>query len=75
MENIVVPWRTAEEKIPEFKKVFKHQIVINEFRDYIEQVIVGNDSQISPSIKRAIDIVSTIAVSSADAEKVFSLMN
>ena len=49
--------------------------MINEFRDYIEQVIVGNDSQIPPSIKRTIDIVSTIAVSSAEAKRGFSLMN
>ena len=39
IEEVVVPWLSAEEKLRKFSKVFHHEISINEFRDYVENVL------------------------------------
>ena len=39
IEEVIVPWLSAEEKLRKFSKVFHHEISINEFRDYVENVL------------------------------------
>ena len=76
IENIVVPWLESEEKLKDFSKIFKHEICVNEFRDYVQNIILDlNNPKIPPTIKKAQEIVGTIAVSSAEAERGFSVMN
>ena len=51
----------------------KHDICVNEYRDYVENLILDlNNIKTPPTIKKAQNIVGTIAVSSAEAEGVFS---
>ena len=38
IEEVVVPWLAAEKKLREFSKIFHHEISINEFRNYMENV-------------------------------------
>ena len=79
IEEVVVPWLSAEEKLRKFKKVFHHEISINEFRDYVENVLqnCGNlaKAEFLSSVQKAKNIISAIAVSAAEAERGFLKMN
>ena len=79
IEEVVVPWRAAEEKLREFSKVFHHEISINDFRDYVENVLQNSSSpakaEVPQSVQKAKNIINAIAVSSAEAERGFSRMN
>ena len=79
IEEVVVPWLYAEEKLRKFNKVFHHEISINEFRDYVKNVLqnCGNlaKAEVPSSVQKAKNIISAIAVSSAEAERRFSKMN
>ncbi|XP_013793962.1 E3 SUMO-protein ligase KIAA1586-like [Limulus polyphemus] len=76
IQEVVVPWKAAEDKLNQFIKIVHHDIPINDFRDYVESVLQNfNNPVISQSVQKARHIVSTIAVSSADAERGFSRMN
>ena len=49
---------------------------INDFRDFVENVLNSSlHVLISQSVQRAKNIINTIAISSAEAERKFSLMN
>jgi len=76
IEEVVVPWLAAEEKVREFSKVFYHEISINEFRDYVENVLQNSSNltkaDVPSSVQKAKNIISAIAVSSAEAERGFS---
>ena len=72
--EVVVPWRAAEEILPQFEEIFQHKINVNEYRDYLEN-IKTNSSTIPPSVKKAKNIISTIAVSSSEPERGYSDMN
>ena len=49
---------------------------INDFRDFVENVLNSSlDVLIPQSIQRAKNIINTIAISSAETERGFSLMN
>ena len=73
--NIEVPWLESEEKLNDFSKIFKHDICFNEYRDYVENLLLDlNNIKNPPTIKKAHNIVGTVAVSSAEAEKGFSAM-
>ena len=39
IEEVVVPWLSTEEKLRKFSEAFHHEISINEFRDYMENVL------------------------------------
>ena len=46
----------------DFSKIFKHEICVNEFRDYVQNIILDlNNPKIPPTIKKAQEIVGTIA--------------
>ncbi|XP_055384099.1 E3 SUMO-protein ligase KIAA1586-like [Condylostylus longicornis] len=78
IEHIVVPWLEAEEKFEEFGNVFKFDIHKNDFRNYLEDIICNGNQEIpkiQENIQKAKNIINTIAVSSAEAERGFSLMN
>ena len=79
IEEVVVPWLSAEEKLRKFSKVFHHGISINEFRDYAENVLQNcrnlAKAEVPSSVQKAKNIISAIAVSSAEAERKFSKMN
>ena len=78
IEEVLVPWLSAEEKQRKFSKVFYHEISINEFRDYVENVLQNCSNlakaEVPSSVQKAKNI-SAIAVSSAEAERGFSKMN
>ncbi|XP_070800771.1 E3 SUMO-protein ligase KIAA1586-like [Pituophis catenifer annectens] len=75
-EEIVVPWAAAEEQLCTFSDFFNYNIDINDYRDFVENVLKDSKRYAIPdSIKKAKDIVRTIAVSSAEAERVFLKMN
>ena len=79
IEKVVVPWLSAEEKLRKFSKVLHHEISINEFRDYVENVLQNCSNlakaEVPSSVQKAKKIISAIAVSSAEAERGFSKMN
>ena len=77
IEEVVVPWLAAEEKLREFSKVFHHEISINEFQDYVENVLQNssNLAKVPLSAQKAKNIISAIAVSSVEEENEFSKMN
>ena len=75
IEEAVLPWLAAKEKLREFSTVFHHDISINEFRDYVENVLQNSSNlekaEIPLSAQKAKNIISSIAVSSEDAERGF----
>ena len=76
IQEVVVPWLVAEEKLYRFSDIFHYKISINDFRDYVESVLQNfKDPVIPQSVQKAKAIINTIAVSSAEAEKGFSKMN
>ena len=79
IEEVVVPWRAAEEKLGEFSKAFHHEISINDFLDYVENVLQNSSNpakaEVPQSVQKAKNIINAIAVSSAEAERGFSRMN
>ena len=76
IQEIVVPWLVAEEKLYRFSDIFHYKISINDFRDYVESVLQNfKDPVIPQSVQKAKAIINTIAVSSAEAERGFSRMN
>jgi hypothetical protein len=75
-EEIVVPWLEGEKNLTKFQEIFHCEISKNDFRDYVENVVKNfHDHVLPPTISRAKQVVNTIAVSSAEAERGFSLMN
>ncbi|KAJ6657829.1 hypothetical protein lerEdw1_001879 [Lerista edwardsae] len=76
IEEVVVPWKAAEEQLLAFTEFFNCQIDINEYRDFLEGVLRNpHNYSIPTSIQKAKNVVRTIAVSSAEAERGFSKMN
>ena len=59
IEEVVVPWLASEEKLREFSEVFHHEININEFRDYVENVL-QNSSNFPLSVQKAKNIISVL---------------
>ena len=76
IEEIEVPWFAAEQKLEIFEQIFQHEILVNDYRDFVENVIENFQNPVVPaSVLKAQNIVNTMAVSSAEAERGFSLMN
>nr|XP_047132587.1 E3 SUMO-protein ligase KIAA1586-like [Hydra vulgaris] len=78
IEDIVVLWIEAENNFDKFQKFFNFDIDKNDFRDYVENVTNNGHLQISKiaeNIQKAKNMINTVAVGSAEAERGFSLMN
>ena len=76
LEEAIVPWVAAENKIGKLNEFLHHEVSINDFRDFVENVLNSSlHILISQSVQRAKNIINTIAISSAEAERGFSLMN
>jgi hypothetical protein len=66
----VNPWRAAEEKFNTFNEVFKFKVDINDFRDYVDISLKECIHKIPETVKKAKNIVNTIAVSSTEVERI-----
>ena len=75
IDEVVIPWKAFEEKLDKFYKQFPHKICVNDFRDYVENVTRNYHNKIPITIQKTKNIINTIALSSAEAEKRFSIMN
>ncbi|XP_013916028.1 PREDICTED: uncharacterized protein KIAA1586-like [Thamnophis sirtalis] len=76
IEEVAVPWKAGEEQLLEFNDIFNYQIDINDYRDFVENVLENSQNYAIPkSVQRAKNIVRTVAVSSIEAEMGFSNMN
>ena len=70
----VVPWVAVENKFGKLNEFLHHEVSINDFRDFVENVVNSNLHVLIPlSVQRAKNIINTIAISSAEAERGFSL--
>ena len=70
----VVPWVAAENKIVKLNEFLHHEVSINDFRDFVKNVVNSNLHVLIPlNVQRAKNIINTIAISSAEAERGFSL--
>ena len=76
LEEAVVPWAAAENKIGKLNEFLHYAMGINDIRDFVE-IVINNSLHVSvpQSVQRAKIIINTIAISSAEAERGFSLMN
>ncbi|KAF2904369.1 hypothetical protein ILUMI_01827, partial [Ignelater luminosus] len=74
-EEITSPWTAAERKLNCLSEILKYPIDLNDFRDFVDSNIESKNDPIPATIQKAKKIVSTIAISSAEAERGFSLMN
>ena len=76
MEEAIVPWVAAENKIGKLNKFLNHKVSINDFRDFVENVLNSSLHVLIPqSVQRAKNITNTVAISWAEAERGFSLIN
>ncbi|KAF2890979.1 hypothetical protein ILUMI_15194, partial [Ignelater luminosus] len=74
-EEITSLWTAAERKLNCLNEILKYPIDLNDFRDFVDSNIESKNDPIPATIQKAKKIVSTIAISSAEAERGFSLMN
>uniref|UniRef100_A0A8C6V7V3 E3 SUMO-protein ligase KIAA1586-like n=1 Tax=Naja naja TaxID=35670 RepID=A0A8C6V7V3_NAJNA len=76
IEEVDVPWRAAEDKLLVFNDIFNYKIDMNDYRDFLENVLKNSQKyKIPESVQRAKNIVRTIAVNSAEVENGFSKLN
>lgn len=75
IEEVRLPWKSGEEKVHELNKFIKFVVDLNDFRDYVENNIQSKHLPDPETIRKAKQIMNTIAISSAEAERAFSLMN
>ena len=76
IEEVTMPWLEAEEKLGKFEEIVSYKINVNDFRDFVENVVQNAENHtMPPSIRKAKHIINTIAISSAEAERGFSKMN
>lgn len=73
-EVTLSPWYDGEKKLYKLSNLIKFDIPVNDFRDLIDDRDMPNKTQ-PGSILQAKKIMKVIAVSSAEAERAFSLMN
>ena len=53
IEEVTVPWMEAEEKLGRFQEMFSYKINVNDFRDYVEDVLLnGENHTMPPSIRK-----------------------
>ncbi|KAF2888044.1 hypothetical protein ILUMI_18130 [Ignelater luminosus] len=73
--EITSPWTAAERKLNCLSEILKYPIDLNDFRDFVDSNIESKNDPVPATTQKAKKIVSTIAISSAEAERGFSLMN
>lgn len=65
----VVPCKDSEEELPDFCKVFRHEISVNDNRDPVENVTRNYYKHvIHRTIPKAKNVINTIAVSQKASE-------
>ena len=76
IEEMQVPWIAVEERLGKLGHILHHEVDVNDFRDIVEDVMRNyyNCSAQKPmpqsySVQRAKNIINTIAISSAEAER------
>jgi hypothetical protein len=74
-EELTSPWITGEEKLCQANEILKHEIDLNSFRDFVDSNLESKNVPVPSTIQKTRKIVSTIAISSAGAERGFRLMN
>ncbi|XP_027731541.1 E3 SUMO-protein ligase KIAA1586-like [Vombatus ursinus] len=74
-EELISPWIAGERKLSHLSEILKYEIDLNDFRDFVDNNVKSNNAPIPVTIQKAKKIVSSIAVSSAEAERGFGLMN
>ncbi|XP_031819824.1 E3 SUMO-protein ligase KIAA1586 homolog [Sarcophilus harrisii] len=74
-EELTSPWRTGEKNVHHLNEILKHEIDLNNFHDFVDNNIEANNVPIPVTIQKAKKIVSTIAISTAETERGFRLMN
>ncbi|KAF2890112.1 hypothetical protein ILUMI_16062, partial [Ignelater luminosus] len=74
-EEIISPWTAAKRKLNCLSEILKYPIDLNDFRDFVDSNIESKNDPIPATVQKAKKIVSTIAISSAETERGFSLMN
>ena len=76
LEEAIVPWVAVENKFGKLNEFPHHEVSINDFRDFVENVLNSSLHVLIPqSVQRAKNIINTIAICSAEAQRRFSLMN
>uniref|UniRef100_A0A674I1Z1 DUF4371 domain-containing protein n=1 Tax=Terrapene triunguis TaxID=2587831 RepID=A0A674I1Z1_9SAUR len=75
IEEVRLLWKSGEEKVHELNKFVKFVVDLNDFRDYVENNVESKNLPDPETIRKAKQIMNTIAISSAEAERAFSLMN
>jgi hypothetical protein len=53
LDEVVNPWRAAEEKLNIFNEVFKFKVDINDFRDYVDISLKESSRKILETVKKA----------------------
>ena len=75
LEEAIESWVAAETKIGRLNEFLDHEVSINDFRDFVENVLNSSlHVLILQSVQRAKNIINTIAINSAEAERGFSLI-
>ncbi|XP_072472196.1 E3 SUMO-protein ligase KIAA1586-like isoform X2 [Notamacropus eugenii] len=74
-EELTSPWTAGETKLHHLSEILKHEIDLSDFRDFVDNNIEANNVPIPATIQKAKKIVSTIAISTTEAERGFHLMN
>ncbi|XP_076314797.1 E3 SUMO-protein ligase KIAA1586-like [Tachypleus tridentatus] len=76
IDEVVVPWKAAKEKLCKFSKFFHQEIDVNDFHDYVENALRNRHNyEIPRTVQKAKNIISTVALSSEEAERGFLRMN
>ena len=44
IEEVIPPWKAAEEQLPAFNEIFKYKINTNDFRDFVENVLKNSQN-------------------------------
>ena len=66
LEEAVVPWVAAENKIGKLNEFLHYEVSINDFRDFVENVLNSSLHVLIPqSVQRAKNIINTISMQSA----------
>ncbi|XP_036600418.1 E3 SUMO-protein ligase KIAA1586-like isoform X2 [Trichosurus vulpecula] len=75
LEELTSPWRAGEKKLHHLSEILKHEIDLSDFRDFVDNNIEANNVPIPATVQKAKKIITTIAISTAEAERGFRLMN
>ncbi|CAM4409992.1 unnamed protein product [Lepidochelys kempii] len=71
IEEVRLPWKSGEEKVHELNKFIKFVVDLNDFCDFVENNIQSKHLPDPETIRKAKQIMNTIAITSAEAESFF----